>query len=113
MREFTLNNTLTTHEFYVLLALTTKTLHGYGVRDQVAHDSESSLIMAPGTTYALLKRLVGKSLIERVDTPDRSDIACRYRITELGRRMLKSEITRLERVTKHAQYKLAGKITIP
>jgi DNA-binding PadR family transcriptional regulator len=94
MRNFTLDETLTN-----------KTLHGYGVRSQVAHDSVSNIIMAPGTTYAILKRLVSQRLLESVAS-DQPNIACRYRLTSYGRQRLQSEITRLEQIISRAHFKL-------
>jgi hypothetical protein len=80
MRVSTLNTTLTNQELYALLALSNKTLHGYGVRDQIAADSEGTL--------------------------GRATISHWYRLASAGRQRLASEITRLERVIKHARYKL-------
>jgi DNA-binding PadR family transcriptional regulator len=112
MSTSTLNTTLTSQAFYVLLALTDKTLHGYAIRKQVAYDSESSLIMAPGTTYDVLKRLSKARLIEAVEAPDatNSNITCRYRLTNRGRLALASELDRLERTLGRAKYKLNGKL---
>jgi hypothetical protein len=47
MREVTLKSILSNNEFYALLALANHTLHGYGVREQIAYDSASSLVLAP------------------------------------------------------------------
>jgi DNA-binding PadR family transcriptional regulator len=114
MSEFTLNQTLTTPAFYVLLAVANRVLHGYGIRDQVAHDSDGLLILAMGTVYPLLDRLVRERLLERVEVTDGltegPKIVCRYRITSLGRRRLESEIRRLERVTIQARYKLGQRL---
>ncbi len=109
MSNFTLNDTLTTHEFYVLLALTQNPFHGYAVRNQVAADSNSSLIMTTGTTYKVLNRLLTRHLLEAIPADERQ-IARRYRLTETGRRRLAREITRLERIITHAHYKLGRKL---
>lgn len=104
----TVNNTLNLQEFYILLAITNKTLHGYGIRAQVAYDSESSVVMATGTVYGILKRLVTQGLVRKVEVDDqRGRIACRYELTEYGARRLENEVRRIENVTRHARYKLA------
>ena len=111
MLNSTLNTTLTTNEFYVLLALADKNLHGYGIRDQIAHDSDSILVLAPGAMYPLLGRLLKKNLVQRLEVDDSILISARYRLTEFGRRTLKREITRLERAISHAHYKLGRNFT--
>jgi len=45
----TVDETMSPQVFYILLALTDKTLHGYGIREQVAYDSASNVVMATGT----------------------------------------------------------------
>lgn len=57
----TLNPTLSTAETYILLALARRPIHGYGVYEQVAHDSQGQLILATGTVYAALKRLTAEA----------------------------------------------------
>jgi len=107
----TLNTTLTTPALYVLLALTDKTLHGYGIRSQVADDSEGQVILAMGTVYPLLDRLVKQRLIERIEASNtRRNVACRYRITGWGRKELAREVRRLERMAVQMRYKLTGRI---
>src|SRR6266702_3370080 len=91
MADRTLNLILSPGTFYVLLALATKTLHGYGIRDQIIHDSEGSLIIATGTLYPLLNRLTDARLIERVAATD-PGITHRYRITTTGRHRLEADI---------------------
>ena len=44
-----LNATLSTVSFYILLAVADRPLHAYGIRDQIAYDSSSELIVATGT----------------------------------------------------------------
>jgi len=104
----TTDSTMSSQEFYTLLALTDKTLHGYGVREQVAYDSGSSVVMATGTVYGLLKRLTREGLVRRVrgDEGPRG-IVYRYALTGFGEKCLKDEVKRLEYVTRHARYKFS------
>jgi len=53
----TLNPALSTISFYILLAVTDRPLHGYGILDQITLDSHSQLIVASGTLYPALKTL--------------------------------------------------------
>jgi DNA-binding PadR family transcriptional regulator len=81
-------------------------LHAYGIREQVAHDSDGGLILAMGTVYPLLDRLVERRLLERVEVAPAERVACRYRLTTAGRQVLEAEVSRLERVASQARYKL-------
>lgn len=103
----TLNDTLSTQAFYVLLAIMDKTLYGYAVCDQIAHDSESRVILATGTVYTVLKRLVAQGLVERIDARgEKGGITYRYRITARGTERLKAEIARMQRSIADVRYKL-------
>src|SRR5262245_41628784 len=107
MSDFTLNNTLSSSAFYVLLAVADRPLHGYAVREQVAHDSLSQFILATCTVYTILARLVRIGLVERIDpTGASAAVTCRYFITERGRQRLEGEVERIERAAGNARYKL-------
>jgi len=102
----TFSVTMSPQSFYILLALTDKSLHGYGIRDEVAHISRSTVVMAPGTVYVLLKRLISRGWIERVPANDRPKIAARYELTTQGRRRLMLEAARVQELADLARYKL-------
>jgi DNA-binding PadR family transcriptional regulator len=105
------NGTLTTHSFYILLALADRNLHGYGIRSQIAQDSGGKIIIAPGTLYPALKRLVDNQLIEPAIYDGFSpNIKTRYRITDNGQRTLKAEAIRLSTLSLHARAKLGEQI---
>ncbi len=105
------DETLSAQQFYILLALTDKTLHGYGIRGQVAYDSRGTVVMAPGTAYTLLKRMLAKGLVEQVDAIDgRAKVTRRYRLTSYGRTRLEGEAKRLREIAEHARYKLASRM---
>jgi DNA-binding PadR family transcriptional regulator len=113
MADHTLNLTLTPHQFYVLLALTDKNLHAYGIRNQVAYDSGGTLTIATGTLYHLLRRLVLEGLIQSIELTPGNDrggtIYARYTLTNYGRYRLESEIKRLEHAAAQAHLKLGHK----
>src|SRR3954469_11015932 len=103
-----INETLSTQAFYVLLALTDKRLHGYGIRDQAAHDSYGSVVMATGTVYGLLKRMCLARLVNRNDDlEENGKMIARYELTSMGKSVLKMEVERLETISKYARYKLS------
>jgi len=107
MSDFTLNDTLSPQAFYALLAIADKALHGYGVRSQIAHDSQSRLLLATGTVYTVLARLVKEGLAEQVEAGvDRLQISYRYRITTQGKRRLREEAVRMEQAIADARYEL-------
>jgi len=106
-----LNLTLTPWEYYILLALTNKTLHGYGIRNQVAHDSNGSVIIPSGTLYPALHRLDQKGLIHRIEAESRGKPVYRYQLTRVGKYRLNDEISRLETATAHAHFKLGHKLS--
>jgi DNA-binding PadR family transcriptional regulator len=106
----TVNETISPQVFYILLALTDKTLHGYGIRDQVAHDSRGSVVMAPGTVYILLKRMLVKGWVKRLDAGDSAKITARYELTRSGNIKFEGEAARMREVAEHVRYKLTGQI---
>lgn len=105
---------LSTTEFYILLAVADKTLHGYGIRDQIIQDSQGELILSTGTLYPAIKRLATSSLLESFDDIDpMGNPITRYRITARGRRQLEADAKRLHHVYYHARLKLGHKIFGP
>jgi DNA-binding PadR family transcriptional regulator len=108
MAHFTLNKTLTTQAFYALLAIAERPLHGYGIMEQIAVDSESRLILAPGTVYGILNRLEKDGLVKKF-IPASLLVASslsRYEITTAGKNALKSEMARMERAVLDARRRL-------
>jgi len=106
-----LNNTLSTQSFYVLLAVADRPLHGYGIREQIISDTSGAVIVPAGTLYPAIKRLTKERLLEQIDAIDTDPrIKYRYRITEMGARLLKEEAIRVSRLSLHARYKLGEQI---
>lgn len=92
---------------HVLLALTSGDLHGYGILLEVARQSQGAYKIGPGTLYDNLKKLLAQGLVEearaqkKVETPRRE-----YRLTKLGRAVLRAETERLTQVLKEARLRL-------
>jgi DNA-binding PadR family transcriptional regulator len=76
--------------------------------EQVAADSESRLILAPGTVYGILKRLEKAGLVEKIAPVSLlvGNIAGQYQITKQGKAALKSEMSRMERAVLDARRRL-------
>ena len=90
---------LTPAEFEILLALSDRERHGYGILLEVAERTQGRVRLRPGTLYRALQRLTSAGLVdeseERPD-PGLDDERRRYyRLTGLGRRVAIAEAERL------------------
>src|SRR5580700_4693364 len=90
---------LTPPVFHILLALADEERHGYGIMQDVAWQTNDALQMGPGTLYGCLKRMLAAGLVEESDErpdPALDDERRRYyRMTPLGRRVVRAEAQRL------------------
>jgi len=80
-------------DFHVLLALAAGPRHGYGIMKEVERESGGAVRLEIGSLYRLLERLLEEGLLEPGDVTDRRRY---FKITRLGRRVLRAEATRLE-----------------
>jgi len=80
-------------DFHILLALAERPLHGYGLMKEVERESSGRVWLEIGSLYRILARLLESGLIAEGDSDERRR---QYRITTLGRRLLKEEAQRLE-----------------
>jgi DNA-binding PadR family transcriptional regulator len=89
---------LTPAVLHILLALSTKERHGYGIMKQVDSDSQGKVKMGPGTLYGSLGRMMEAGLIRECDKkidPELDDERrIYYRITALGQATLAAELER-------------------
>ena len=91
---------LTSQQFHILLGLVAEPCHGYGIILGVARRTDGEITLGTGTLYTALARLADLQLV--ADT-QRADARRRfYRITPLGRSVLRAETTRLESLVRHA-----------
>ena len=99
---------------HILLALAGEALHGYGIMQEVARQSEGRYRLGPGTLYDNLQRLLKQRLVEEVEDPADANSRRRcYRLNSLGRGVLSAEIARLEGVVKEARVKEAKWRRVP
>jgi len=86
--------------FHVLLSLADGPNHGYAIMQEVLDRTDGKLRLWPATLYGTLQRLIDSDLIEETDlrpAPDLDDARRRYyRLTTLGRDVLRAESARLE-----------------
>jgi len=103
---------LTPPVFHILLALADEERHGYGIMQDVAQQTDNALQLGPGTLYGCLKRMLAAGLVEESDErpdPSLDDERRRYyRMTSLGRRVVRAEAERLTGAVLAAKTKLAG-----
>jgi DNA-binding PadR family transcriptional regulator len=79
-------------DFHILLVLADGPRHGYGIMKEVERESAGDLRLEIGSLYRLLSRMLDSGLIEEADGDERRRY---YRISRLGRRVLKGEAERL------------------
>jgi DNA-binding PadR family transcriptional regulator len=95
--------------FHILLALSGKDLHGYGIMRQVAAETGRRVRLGPGTLYGSIKTLLEEGCIEELD--EGADAAVNgerrryYRLTSAGRKLVRSEAERLARLLRVARAK--------
>ena len=103
------NAPLTPAVLHILLALSTKERHGYGIMKQVEADSQARVYMGPGTLYGSLGRMIEAGLIRESDKkidPDMDDERrIYYKITGLGQKALAAELERYREVVAVSKQK--------
>ena len=103
---------LTPAVLHILLALSLKERHGYGIMKEVESDSEGQVKMGPGTLYGSLRRMIDSGLIreseKRVDPKLDDERRVYYEITALGQEALSGELERYRRVVSVAKQRLCS-----
>lgn len=96
---------LTPAQFYILLALAERDLHGYGIMQDVKTRTKKAVSLAPGTLYTALDRMIERGWIEEVAAPNVGDDERRkvYHLTDFGRRMAEAEARRLADTVQDAR----------
>ena len=97
--------------FYVLFALASQDLHGYGIIQEVTRLSEGQYRIGPGTLYDNLKKLMNLGWAEDYEEDQllADERRRMYRLTAAGRTALRADLGRMKRVLRIAGGQLAGK----
>jgi DNA-binding PadR family transcriptional regulator len=85
--------------FYILLSLASEK-HGYAVMQDVEAMTAGRIRLGAGTVYGTLGKMEKQALIKVTAEEDRRKV---YRLTTLGKRLLRLEIRRLEELVRNAQ----------
>jgi DNA-binding PadR family transcriptional regulator len=92
----------------ILVALAGDDLHGYGIMQEIARQSEGIYKVGPGTLYDNLEKLIQSGWVQEMG-PRRGDDDPRrryYRLTDAGRDVLRAETGRLAQVVREARSRL-------
>jgi DNA-binding PadR family transcriptional regulator len=101
---------LTPTAFHILVTLEGGVHHGYAIKRAVEERTGGVIRLGAGTLYHTIQSLERRVLIEECDPPSR-DVAATsrwrfYRITDLGQRVLRAEVERLEADLGYARAQL-------
>jgi DNA-binding PadR family transcriptional regulator len=97
------NLPLTETSFLIILSLAAEPRHGYAIIKEVETLSDRRVVLATGTLYSALRRMLDDGWIERVPGPiAQVDQRVRkfYQLSQLGRRILAAETARLRRLVQ-------------
>ncbi len=93
-------------QFHILISLSEGDRHGYGIISDTAERSGGGVRLEMGTLYRALHRMLEAGLVVESDqrpAPELDDQRRRYyRITELGRRVARGEVARMEALVRVA-----------
>ena len=95
--------------FQILLALAGEDLHGYAIMRQVADQTCGRMRLGPGTLYSSIQTLLEGKFIEEVgsreDTGFGHERRRYYRLTSAGRKLARTEASRLADLLRAARAK--------
>ena len=99
------NLPLTEATLFILLSLAPESKHGYAIMKDVESLSEGRVVFSTGTLYGAIKRLLDQKWIKRVADDGNNTARERkaYALTDQGRRILRAEVTRLQKLVKAAR----------
>jgi DNA-binding PadR family transcriptional regulator len=95
---------------HILLALAGGNLHGYGIIQEVARNSDGHYRLGPGTLYDNLKKLMDAGWVADAPAQKRKstkeDDRRFYTLTRKGKDTLSAEVDRLQSVVSQAKLRL-------
>jgi DNA-binding PadR family transcriptional regulator len=86
----------------ILASLASDDLHGYGIIQAVAVQSQGRIRIGPGTLYDNLNRFMEQGWVRDIQPNSENDKRL-YRLTADGRRVLSEEIARLDRLVRETK----------
>ncbi len=93
--------------FHILVALADRDQHGYSIMQDVEARTSGELRLSPGTLYGSIKRMLEQGLVielRRRDRPGETDERRRfYRLTPLGRKVVRAEALRMSELIEQAR----------
>ena len=98
---------LTPVEFHILLSLSDDARHGYAILQDVEQRTDGQIKLRTGTLYTVIKRMLDGEWLEERDGETANDDQRRryYRLTPLGREVLRAEAKRLQSLVAMAHDK--------
>jgi DNA-binding PadR family transcriptional regulator len=102
MRQVADEQVLSEPVFFILASLAQEPRHGYSLLKNIQAISEGRVRLSTGTLYGALRRMLESGWIERYATDDTSRDKQTYRVTALGRTVLRGEHERLRRLARLA-----------
>lgn len=103
-----MHESMSAQVFHILLSLSDRTRHGYGILLEVEERTGGQVTLGTGTVYSAIKRLRRQGLIEEAETPPGPGEDARrkhYRLTPAGKQAVVREARRLEALVEHARSK--------
>lgn len=90
--------------YFILLSLASGPRHGYAIMKEVRSLSKDRVTLSTGTLYGAIKRMLEQGWIQRLDDHHSDDHHSAnsgrqrkvYKLTDLGWRVLRAEIERLD-----------------
>lgn len=93
-------------EVRILLVLAERDTHGYRIVKEIESREQSLPRIYPGNLYRRVRDLLTKGLVADAEAPDSPEVDSRrryFRITELGKAVLRAEVTRMEGLLREAK----------
>jgi DNA-binding PadR family transcriptional regulator len=90
---------------HILLALSGEDRHGYAIMKEIARQTDGRCKLGPGTLYDNLEKLLEQDFVRALPRqPGEEDPRRRYyRLTGTGKKLLATEIDRLESLVREAK----------
>jgi DNA-binding PadR family transcriptional regulator len=92
---------LTEATYYILLSLQ-RPLHGYGIIKKIENMTDGRLILASGTLYGAISKLISYNLITLVSEDINNKRKKEYLITDEGIELLNFELLRIKKMVSNS-----------